>query len=252
MTQSPPTALVIGASGGLGAALTRGLLARSHVRSVIGTARRPEESDTLQSLVSSADGRLDAWSLDTTDDESLARFAEQLGNEATLPTLVIHAAGLLHDGDLQPEKQLADVGRAALERAFAVNAFGPLIVARAWLPLLPRRTSAKFVNLSAMVGSIGDNRMGGWFAYRASKAAANQFMKTLSRETRRTHPDLTLLSIHPGTTDTPLSAPFQARIPDGRLYSTEQSAERILGVIDANGPEQSGAFLNWDGETIPW
>jgi NAD(P)-dependent dehydrogenase (short-subunit alcohol dehydrogenase family) len=124
------------------------------------------------------------------------------------------------------------------------------MLAQALIPLMPRRQKSHFTVLSAMVGSISDNRLGGWYAYRASKAALNQFMRTLSIECRRTHPGLCVTSIHPGTTDTGLSRPFQANVKNGKLYTPGQSAGRILSVVGQSTAEQSGQFVNWDGQPI--
>ena len=114
------------------------------------------------------------------------------------------------------------------------------------------QTEWHFAVLSAMVGSIGDNRLGGWYGYRASKAALNQFMKTLAVECHRSHPQLCITSMHPGTTDSELSRPFQANVKPGKLYTPSQSAGRILRVISAGNSEDSGRFVNWDGKQIPW
>lgn len=137
-------------------------------------------------------------------------------------------------------------------RQFMVNSIGPLLLAKSVIPLMPKSRISHFAVLSAMVGSITDNRLGGWYGYRASKAALNQFMRTLAVESRRSRPRLCITAIHPGTTDTSLSRPFQANVKPGKLYTTAQSAERILQVVTAGQPEQSGRFVNWDGKPLPW
>ena len=166
--------------------------------------------------------------------------------------MTIHAAGILHEDGLRPEKALHQVDRRALRRVFEINAFAPLLVAQAVLPHIPRQGPGHFAALSAMVGSIGDNRIGGWYSYRASKSALNQLLKTLAIEAKRTHPALCVTSIHPGTTDTDLSRPFQGNVPDGKLYTPAQSARRILDVVLDGTPEVSGRFMNWNGEALPW
>jgi NAD(P)-dependent dehydrogenase (short-subunit alcohol dehydrogenase family) len=135
---------------------------------------------------------------------------------------------------------------------FEVNSVAPLMTARALLPAQPRKKRFVFAALSAMVGSIGDNRLGGWYGYRASKAALNQFMRTLSNECRVSHPQAAVVALHPGTTDTALTRPFQRNIDPQRLYTPEQTAERLLSVIDGLKPADSGRFFNWDGSEIPW
>lgn len=142
--------------------------------------------------------------------------------------------------------------RTSLARLFEINSIAPLLIARATLPLIPRTGASHFAALSAMVGSIGDNRIGGWYGYRASKAALNQFLKTLAIEARRTHPGLCVTAIHPGTTDTDLSEPFQGNVPEHRLYTPEQSAQRILQVVLGGTPDTSGRFMNWNGDPLPW
>jgi NAD(P)-dependent dehydrogenase (short-subunit alcohol dehydrogenase family) len=137
-------------------------------------------------------------------------------------------------------------------RLFEVNSVGPLMSARALLPGQKRKKRFVFAALSAMVGSIGDNRLGGWYGYRASKAALNQFMKTLSNECRVSHPGATIVTLHPGTTDTGLSQPFQRNVSPDRLYTAEQTAARLLGVIARLDSTDSGRFFNWNGAEIPW
>lgn len=190
--------------------------------------------------------------LDLCSDASLAAFVADQGPRLRPLRLVVCTAGLLHGPDLQPEKRLAQVRRQALERSFAVNAFGPLLLAQALEPLLPRDQPVHFACLSARVGSIGDNRLGGWYAYRAAKAAQNQLLRTLALEWRRRLPLATVTLLHPGTTATGLSEPFRAGVPAERLFSPERAAQQLLRVLDGQTPERSGAFLAWDGQPIPW
>ncbi len=245
-------ALVVGASRGVGLAIVQALLARGDVAAVFATGRAPEDAAELQRLATENPGRLATLPLDVTDDASLEALPGRIREHADGLELVVHCAGMLHDGELQPEKALAQCRRENLLRSFEVNSLGPLLTARAVLPLLPKDGPAAFAALSAMVGSIGDNRLGGWYGYRASKAALNQFLRTLAVEARRRHPQLRVLAIHPGTTDTHLSKPFQGNVPEGKLYTPAQSAERILAVIDGTTGADSGGFFNWNGERIAW
>ena len=139
-----------------------------------------------------------------------------------------------------------------MQKLFEINSIAPLLTAQAVLPLQSRKKCFTFAALSAMVGSIGDNRLGGWYGYRASKAALNQFIRTLANECRISHPQAAIVAIHPGTTDTELSRPFQRNVDPQRLYTVEQTAARILRVIDGVGSDGSGGFYNWDGSRIPW
>jgi len=140
----------------------------------------------------------------------------------------------------------------SLTALFTVNAAGPALVAKHLLPLTPRDRPSLFAALSARVGSIGDNQLGGWYAYRASKAALNMLIRTLGIEHRRTHPLGTCVALHPGTVDTALSAPFQSGVPAGKLFTSEQAASALLAVMDGLGPEANGGFYAWDGTPIPW
>lgn len=230
-------ALVVGA-GGIGAALAAALPAHAPALSVWTAGRSGSGARHLP--------------LDLEDDASLARFADLAAERLAPLRLVICTAGLLHDGALQPEKRLSQVCRPHLQRSFAVNAWGPLLLAQAIEPLLPRDAPSQFASLSARVGSIGDNRLGGWYAYRAAKAAQNQLLTTLALEWRRRLPQACVTLLHPGTTATALSAPFRGSVPPERLFSPQRAAEQLLTVLERQTPEHSGAFLAWDGQTIPW
>lgn len=243
------TALVVGASGGIGRAIARRLLQESGIQRVYATYRQANNAATLLAI---DDDRLRTLKVDITSADDLQSLAANIRADQGHPDFVINCAGLLHEDALQPEKSLSQCNQDALARLFQVNSIAPLMLAKAILPLIPRNRAGHFAVLSAMVGSIGDNRLGGWYGYRASKAALNQLMKTLAVESHRSHPQLCITSIHPGTTDTGLSRPFQANVKPEKLYSPIQSAERILRVIRAGSPEDSGRFVNWDGKLIPW
>ena len=190
--------------------------------------------------------------LDLEDDDSLDALASQLA-ETELPLrLVFNCSGRLHGEGLHPEKRLAQVERQQLQQQFSINAMGPILLARAVEPLLHRDQQFHFASLSARVGSIGDNRSGGWFGYRAAKAAQNQLMRSLSIEWARRWPLSTVTLLHPGTTDTPLSKPFQGFVPPEQLFSPERAAEQLINVLSTQTPETTGSFLAWDGQVIPW
>jgi NAD(P)-dependent dehydrogenase (short-subunit alcohol dehydrogenase family) len=244
--------LVVGANRGIGLALTEAQLADPSVSRVIATCRPGAEQSSLDRLAGVHGDRLQRFWLDVTDADGLQSFEQYLCDQEAGVDVAIHAAGILHDGPLQPEKSLADCEAAGLARMFQVNSIAPLLVARAVLAAQTRKRPFVFAALSAMVGSISDNRLGGWYGYRASKAALNQMMKTLSIECRSRYPRGRILAIHPGTTDTDLSRPFQRSVKPGRLFAPEQTAARILQVIYAGSADQSGAFLSWDGRQIPW
>lgn len=190
--------------------------------------------------------------VDLEDPESLEAFGTRVARDLAPLRLVICAAGLLHGEGLQPEKRLTQVSAEALRRSFAVNAWGPLLLAKAIEPALPRQEPTHLASLSARVGSIGDNRLGGWYAYRGAKAAQNQLLRTLALEWRRRLPLACVTLLHPGTTATALSEPFRGSVAPDRLFPPERAAAHLLDVLEGQTPETSGAFLAWDGQTIPW
>ncbi len=243
--------LVQGASRGIGLEFVRQLLACDNVAELYATCRDPAGAGDLQALAQ-ADPRLRPIALDVTDEASIARAAATVAASGAQLNLLVNCAGLLHDDGLTPEKRLADVTPQALRRSFEVNAFGPLLVAKHFQPLFRHRERAVFASLSARVGSIGDNRLGGWYAYRGAKSAQNMFTRTLAVEFARTAPGTVVLALHPGTTDTGLSRPFQANVDPDWLFPPAYTVHALLKVIDAAGAGEHGAFLAFDGERLPW
>jgi NAD(P)-dependent dehydrogenase (short-subunit alcohol dehydrogenase family) len=245
-------ALVLGATRGLGLALTERIANYTTARRIFASYRGSQPGEPLEALADKSDGRLVLLNCDLLSDDSMQALTRQLGHEQAELSLTMHAAGILHEPGLRPEKALSQVNREALLRLFEINSVGPILLAKAIFSFIPKQGISHFAALSAMVGSISDNKLGGWYGYRASKAALNQLLKTLAIEWRRTHPQLCITSIHPGTTDTALSRPFQGNIPDGKLYTAELSAQRILRVVMDGTPADSGRFMNWDGKELPW
>ena len=166
--------------------------------------------------------------------------------------LGIGTAGRLHVGSVRPVKRLAQVKRDNRRRRFELNAFGTLLLAKALEPALPRDLPLHFASLSARVGSISDNRLGGWYAYRAAKAAQNQLLRTLAIEWRRRLPLACVTALHPGTTATGLSEPFRSTVPPSGLFTPERAAQQLLDILASRSADQSGGFVAWDGEPIPW
>jgi NAD(P)-dependent dehydrogenase (short-subunit alcohol dehydrogenase family) len=246
-------ALVQGASRGIGLEFVRQLLAQPQFGHVFAACRAPDQAAQLATLAAD-DRRLHLVSLDASAEDSIARAADSVASVTDRLHLVVNCAGILHGGPqaLAPEKRLADVRADALATSFAVNAFGPLLVAKHFEQLLSHRDRAVFASISARVGSIGDNRLGGWYAYRGAKAAQNMFTTTLAIEWARSRRNVACVALHPGTTDTDLSRPFQANVPPGKLFSTERTVRQLLAVIDRLTPADSGRFLAWDGSEIPW
>ena len=248
------TILVQGASRGIGLALVRRLLAFAGIEQVIACSRAPADSADLQALAAENGARLRLLALDVASEASIAEAARILRDEVHRLHGLINTAGVLHDAKtgMRPEKRLEDLDAAHLEHSFRINALGPMLVAKHFLPLLRHDEPAFFASLSARVGSIEDNHLGGWYSYRASKAAQNQFTRTFAIEAARRARNLRVLALHPGTTDTDLSAPFQRNVPKEKLFSPEFVAERLLSVIENTDTSDSGSFLDWDHKTIPW
>jgi NAD(P)-dependent dehydrogenase (short-subunit alcohol dehydrogenase family) len=189
--------------------------------------------------------------IDIESEESIAAAAAQLVEGAPLRFILV-ATGLLHDTALQPEKTYRTLDPEHLVRSFRVNAIGPALVGKHVLPLVPKAGKSVFAVLSARVGSIEDNRLGGWYGYRASKAALNQFVRTIAIELSRQRPEAVCVALHPGTVDTALSHPFQTGITIQKMFAPAHAAERLLAVTDALTAAHSGQFFAWDGQPIPF
>ncbi|MCY7312054.1 MAG: SDR family NAD(P)-dependent oxidoreductase [Pseudoxanthomonas sp.] len=249
---TPANVLVTGASSGIGLAVVRQLLANDRVAGVFALSRHAETSPELAALQADHGERLQLLSVDLTSNEALASVAGRINIHCDRLHLVFSAAGVLHAPGVTPEKSLTSLSRASLESVFALNAFAPVLLAQALAPLLRHDEPAVFASLSARVGSIGDNQLGGWYAYRASKAAQNQLLRTLAVEWRRTLRNACVLLLHPGTVDTPLSRPFQANVPESKLFTPERAARQLLDIVAQATPANSGCFVAWDGSTVPW
>lgn len=237
MDQDLRHVLVIGAGGGLGKALVAHYLNEGVLVTAWSRREQPFMHDNLN-WRQLADYRHDQI------EPELMHLSELDG--------VISTLGMLHNDDFMPEKHLGAVNAEQLRHSFEVNAILPILLLQQLLPKLPRKRHAFWVQLSAKVGSITDNYLGGWYSYRASKAALNMLLKTASIELGRSHKQLVIAAVHPGTTDTALSAPFQERLPEDKLYSPEQSAQRIAQVIENLTTEHSGKLLHWDGTELPY
>lgn len=237
------TAVVIGASGGIGAAFVDLLSKDERIATLHALSRSGERAASEVVL---------PGEIDITDEASIASAAARCANGDAID-LVIVATGILHRGDaIQPEKRMRDLDAAAMSEVMRVNAIGPALVAKHFLPLLRRTGKSVFAAISARVGSIADNRLGGWASYRASKAALNMLIRTLSIEQARSSPEAVCVTLHPGTVDTGLSKPFQSGVADGKLFDPAYAADRLLTVIDHLGPEDSGGFFAWDGSRIEY
>ncbi len=229
----PLRAIVLGSSGGIGAALTDRLHQSGY--DVQRLARSPAPS-TLR--------------IDITAEPSIASAAQALSTDAPYQTIIV-ASGMLQTDRSKPEKSFRELQADTLLSYFAVNAVGPALVAKHFIPLLPATGRCVIAFLSARVGSIGDNVLGGWYGYRASKAALNMMVKTLAIELKRGRPEAICVALHPGTVDTELSRPFQKNVPKDRLFSPDFAAERLIEVVGQLAPADSGGCFAWDGQRIP-
>lgn len=224
-------AVVFGAGGGIGSALLERLKQSSIHADVLGF------------------GRGTSPAIDFRNEDSIAAAAETVAAAGDI-NLVINAAGFLHDDLYGPEKSWRDLDPDALAHSFAINAIGPALLMKHLLPRLPRDDRSIFATLSARVGRIGDNRLGGWYGYRASKAALNQIVRTAAIELGRRRKNAICVALHPGTVATPLSAPFTKSGLD--IQSPDIAAARLLSVVDGLSPADSGGFFDQNGKPVPW
>lgn len=229
---SGSVAIVVGATGGIGAALVRAI------------------DQTGQFCGVKEFGRSTSPALDLLSEGSIEAAAASLSQMAAPPRLIVDATGLLHESGLVPEKRLAQLDGAQLAKLFAVNATGPALLMKHFLPLLPKQGKAVFATLSAKVGSIGDNQLGGWYGYRASKAALNQFVRTAAIELKRQKSSALCVALHPGTVRTELSSPFAKN--GLTIQSPDEAARRLLMTIESLSADQSGGFFSYSGEELPW
>ena len=242
MTQS---ALIQGGASGLGRALVDRVLKSGEFEQIFVTARD-------RTRIVTEDSRVIPIELDLICDTSIKEASEKIASQTDKLHLVLTTAGILQDesAEVRPEKKLADLTRSKLETVFSINCFGPFLWYAALGTLIRHREALVVATLSARVASIGDNRLGGWHSYRASKTAQNMLTKNLSLELSRTNPKAVIIGLHPGTVDTDLSKPFQAGVPSNKLFSPDQSAAYLWDVLNHLTPERTGQVIAWDGQMI--
>ena len=233
-----PTAVVVGA-GAIGSALCRFWQEECGYR-VVALSRRP------------MDGVDYDWLVSDYSEDSLKAIVESLQQESISIDRLVITNGFLSSDGISPERKLADLDPEKLHEVLAVNSVLPAMILKAFMPLIRASSAPRIAVLSARVGSIDDNRLGGWYAYRASKAALNMLLRTASIELKRLNRRAKLIAYHPGTVDTPLSKPFQRKIPSDQLLTPEFAARRLDEVLlEADGAGEL-SYLDWRGETIPW
>lgn len=244
-------AFVSGASRGLGLEFVRQLLGRGH--RVFAGCRQGEAAESVKTLINAHPDQLEAVRLDVTDEASIAAAQASVADRVDRLDLLFNVAGVLHDdAGLAPERKLASINQENLHKSFAVNAFGPILMAKYFEALLLASDRPVVASLSARIGSISDNRLGGWYAYRAAKAAQNQLTKTLSIELKRKAPTSIVVGLHPGTVDTDLSKPFQRGVKPDKLFDVARATRQLLEVIDGLTPSDTGQLFAYDGTVIPW
>jgi NAD(P)-dependent dehydrogenase (short-subunit alcohol dehydrogenase family) len=245
-------ALIVGASQGIGLGFVRKLLHDSRMAKIYATYRQPESAFELLNLKQKYADRLICLSIDITYESEIIDAIQQIRAETNKLHLVVNCVGVLHDNQVQPEKSLRQINPENLLHYFQVNSIGSVLLAKHLLPLLRHSDRSVFASISAKIGSIGDNELGGWYGYRASKAALNMFMKNVAIEYGRSSPKTLVVVLHPGTTDTRLSRPFQRNISADKLFSVDRTVTQLLAVIEQVQEEDSGEFFSWDGSRLPW
>lgn len=238
------TAIIIGASGGIGDACVRAISKDSRCGKVFALSRSPTRFDHKKII---------SGTIDLQSEESIVSALD--GISASSPEkvdfdLVFIATGFLHDSETSPEKSWKQLNALSFDKAFSINASGPALIAKHALPRMSKTSKTIFAALSARVSSIDDNQLGGWHAYRASKAALNMLMKNFAIEAKHKLPKSVIVGLHPGTVDTSLSEPFQANVPRKQLFTPDISANHLLNVADKLSTEDSGNLFAWDGKRI--
>lgn len=233
---------IIGASGGIGQAVIDQLSNLASVENILacGRTKKPTYSANIK-----------FHPIDLTHEETIKNAAQRAAEQGP-QDLVFVTTGFLHNDTIKPEKAIRDLSIAGFEQNFAINTIGPALVAKHFLPIMRKDQRSVFACLSARVGSISDNSLGGWYAYRASKAALNMVLKNLSIEAQRRYKKTIILGLHPGTVDSHLSKPFQGNVAKDKLFSSQYSAEKLLNIIDNATTKDSGDIIAWDGQRIEY
>ncbi|MEH2178339.1 SDR family NAD(P)-dependent oxidoreductase [Nostoc sp.] len=245
-------ALIVGASQGIGLGFVKKLLQDYRIAKIYATSRQPKSTSELIALVDKYPERLICLEMDITDELQIIEAVQKIHTQVDKLHLVVNCVGLLHEDTLQPEKSLRQINSENLLRYFQINSIGAVLLAKHLLPLFRHGERSVFATISAKLGSIGDNQLGGWYGYRASKAALNMLMRTAAIEYKRSCPKALIVTLHPGTTDTRLSRPFQGNVPAEKLFSVERTVTQLLTVIEQLQEGDSGQFFSWDGSKLPW
>ena len=245
-------AFIVGASRGIGLGFVRKALQNSQYTKIFATYRQESSADELFTLQQQNEDRLICLQVDITQESQIAAAVEQISQIVDRLHLVIYCVGILHEGEFQPEKSLKQIDAENLLYYFQINSIGAVLLAKHIMPLLRHRDRNIFASISAKVGSIGDNYLGGWYGYRASKSALNMFLRTTAIEYSRRCRQTIVVALHPGTTDTGLSQPFQKNVPPEKLFPVEKTVNLLWTVMENLDIKDSGQFFSWDGTQLPW
>jgi len=247
-----PRILIVGGSSGIGLEFVNHFLADPNLKHIHATFHNRDSASKLISLSQKYSHKLSSLPMDITQEKSIENGIREISKTSSKLHLVLYCVGTLHDGELQPEKSLKQISSHQLLTYFQINSIGAVLLAKHILPLFRHAEKSIFASISAKVGSIEDNALGGWYGYRASKAALNMLIKTTSIEYGRKSPQTIVVALHPGTTDTKLSQPFQKNVPAGKLFSPKKTVNQLVEVMDRLEIDDNGKFFSWDGNIIPW
>lgn len=254
LTQFQPANIFIaGANRGIGLGFVKALLKQHPTSRIYATYRNLDAAGELMALAVAQPETLFPLPLDITDEAQVMECLERVRSHVDDRLhLALNCIGILHAGALQPEKSLKQIDPQHLQHYFQINSTGAVLLAKHLLPLFRHRDRSIFATISAKIGSIGDNQLGGWYGYRASKAALNMLIRTAAIEYRRKSPHTLVVMLHPGTTDTDLSKPFQRNVMPEQLFPVERTVAQLLAVLDNLQEADSGHFFSWDGSRLPW
>lgn len=242
---------MVGGNRGIGLGFVKQLLNDARFDRIFATYRTAVSSTELLELAQT-EARLQCLSMDLTDEAQIEQALTQLKAMTSELHFVINCVGFLHDGSITPEKALRQLQTTNLMHYFQVNSIGAALLAKHLLPLLNHKNPNIFATISAKIGSIEDNRLGGWYGYRASKAALNMLLKTASIEYSRRSKQTAIVMLHPGTTDTRLSEPFQRGVPPEKLFPVEKTVGLLMQVLGTVTLADNGSFFSWNGSRLPW
>ncbi|MBE9222787.1 SDR family NAD(P)-dependent oxidoreductase [Cyanobacterium stanieri LEGE 03274] len=244
--------LILGASQGIGLGFVKQLAEDNNYQKIYSLYRNKNNAEKLFQLQQQYPHKIHCIQGDITQEKDIINLVEKIKSTTNQLHLVINCVGILHQGEIQPEKSLKHIHSPNLLHYFQVNAIPTVLLAKHLLPLLKHSQKSIFATISAKVGSIEDNYLGGWYGYRASKSALNMFIKNIAIEYNRVSKNTIVIALHPGTTDTQLSQPFQGNVPPEKLFSVERCTSQLLLIINRLTKNDHGKFFSWDGSILPW